>query len=157
MSGFELEGVSLSALAGLDITEVAAKSRGDTPPRMLAKFACVDAELVEVTDSGTGAVKGYSAKWTFEIRDILKMIDTTAKIEDWVGKKYVESNFIQNEDGVAYALGFVENCGGLKRGKFGEAILSVVGREIQAIIKITSKKDDPDVKYANLSAIKKVA
>lgn len=154
MSGFELEGVTLEALSGLDVTEIASKQRGQTAPKMVAVFHCIDCELLEVADSNTGSIKGFSAKWTFEIQDILKMLDPDQKIEDWVGKKYTESAFIQNTDGVSYALGFVEACGGIKAGSFVNTLKAVMGKRIQAVIKHQKKKDDPDIVYANLSSIK---
>ena len=158
--------VSLLDLMGVDLSQVEEMRFGDIMPRIFGQFECGDPTIEELKDNKTGSptagkVIGALVKFPWKVLGITDASNAKADgVEDpstLIGKIHTEVAFVKGGTNVKYLKAFIADVGGNKNQPLGEAIKSVAGKRIQAVIRHRKDPNDTDKVYASLSKYKPIA
>lgn len=158
--------VSLLDLMGVDLSQMDEMRFGDIFPRVFAQFECGEPTMDELKDNKAGSptfgkVVGALIKFPWKCIGILDASNAKADgVEDpttLVGKTHTEVAFVKAAMNLKYLKAFIADTGGNKNAPLGEAIKSVGGKRIQAIIRHRKDPNDSDKVYASLSKYKPIA
>lgn len=158
--------VSLLDLMGVDLSQMDEMRFGDIFPRVFAQFECGDPTMDELKDNKTGSptfgkVVGALVKFPFKCIGILDASNAKADgVEDpskLIDKIHTEIAFVKAATNLKYLKAFIADVGGVKNAPLGEAIKSVGGKRIQAVIHHRKDPKDSDKIYASLSKYKPIS
>jgi len=151
--------VDLVTLMGVDLSQIEEMRFGEVMPRIFADFECGEPTMEELKND-QGQVIGALVKFPWKVIGIHDASKAKADgVEDpatLLGKIHNDVAVVKGATNVKYLKGYIADVGGNKNQALGEAIKSVGGKRVRAIIAHRRDKNDPDRIYAGLTRYKPI-
>lgn len=152
--------IDLMTLMGVDLSQVEEARFGEVFPRIFGEFECGEPTIDELKDKETNKVIGALVKFPWKCIGIL---DKGKCVEDGVsdpatliGKIHEDVAVLKGGTNVKYLKGYIADVGGNKNLPLGEAMKSVAGRRVRALVGHRRDKNDADKVYAGLQKYKPI-
>lgn len=152
--------IDIVDLLGVNMAEVEEARMGDILPRFFGQFECGEPTHKELKHKETG--KTIGAIFVFPWK-CMAVLDKGKSAEDGVSdpatlinKIHMDVHFIKSPESLKYLKGYVADVGGNKNASLQDAIKSVAGKRVAAVIAHRADQNDSDKKYARLTKYKPI-
>lgn len=153
------EELSLAAIAGIDMEQVA-EVRFSNTPEGLFHWKIQDAELtvqeVEDKENPGSKINKPVVKIMLEAVNCLALNDDTLDPANYVGRKHSLSFWINSAEDIGKAKAFLVDIGMEGSGVFGQLLTNSIGEEFVSQIKHVANRNDADRPYVNVVKIQTI-